>query len=235
MAVVIEPVRAAPGVDRALAAAGVVLVVVASGLIAVLHLVAPELSPVWSMISDYALGPYRPLFDVAVLTLTAGSGAVLVALVRTGLSRDAPGSVALLATWCLALPVVVGFPNCYCQVEVTTSGVVHAVASMTGFLMLPLAALRLGRRWRGDPVWGRHAAWARRLGVMSLVWLAPMFLGLVPVAAIAGPLWDVTPFGIVERGLATTEIAVLLVLGSWAARAGLLPTVTDDVPAAWPA
>lgn len=223
MAVVTEPVRAAPDVDRAVAAGGAILVGTAAGLIAVLHVVAPELPPLWSMISDYALGPYRPLFDVAVLTLAAGSGAVLLALIRTGLLRGSSGSVALLATWCVAMPVVVAFPTCYCRTEVTTAGVVHAVASLTGFLTLPLAALRMGSRWCDHPLWWRHAACVRVLGVVALGWLAPMLLGVVPVAALTGPLWAVVPFGLVERGLAVVEVAVLLVLSAWAARAAAVP------------
>lgn len=219
MAVVTDLVRVAPDIDRTVAAAGASLVGVAAGLVAVLHVVAPELRPAWTMISDYALGGYGPLFDAAVLTLVAGSGAVLLALLRTGLLRGASGSVALLGTWCVAMLVVVAFPTCYCGTEVTASGVVHAVASMTGFLALPLAAIRMGRRWQDHPDWGRQAAWARGLGVVSLGWLTPMILGVVPVAALAGPLWRVVPFGLVERSLAVTEIAVLLLLSAWAARA----------------
>lgn len=231
MAVDTTPVRRAlparPTHDRPLVVAGSLAVLLAAVLIGALHVFVPELDPSWTMISDYALGPYRPVFDVAVLSLAAGSGVVLLVLIRSGLLRDAPITVALLATWCVAMLLVMAFPTCVCQVEVTPAGLVHAFASMTGFLVLPLAALRLSRRWRAHPAWFGFAVGVRALAVVALAGPAPMFLALVPVAEIAAPLWGIVPFGLIERILVGTEVVLLLVLGRWAGDAARLPQPSD--------
>jgi hypothetical protein len=87
------------------------------------------------------------------------------------------------------------------------------------FFCLPAAALAVGRAWRGDVRWGRFAAWTRRLGVVSLVWLAPMLLGFVLRPLTGVPWWRFVPLGLFERGVAVTEVVAVLVLGWWAARA----------------
>nr|BFE81352.1 hypothetical protein GCM10020093_039530 [Planobispora longispora] len=56
------------------------------------------------------------------------------------------------------------------------------------------------------------------LGLGSLLWVLGI-AGAVVVAERSGlPWWRVMPLGLVERGMAVTEVAALVALGFWAAR-----------------
>lgn len=186
-------------------------------LIGALHVLAPELDPSITMISAYALGEHRTLFDAGMLFVVAGSVAILAALVRSG--ATAPSSVAavLLGTWCVAMLAVVVFPTCDCRMQVTVTGAVHAAASMIGFLCLPVAALCLART-------SRHRAGLRVLAAVSLVLLVPMFFALVPVAAVAQTDLTAVPFGLIERALALVDVALLVLLARAPSRAASIVT-----------
>ena len=66
---------------------------VAAGVLAVLglHVVAVDVDPVRRTLSQYALGPWKPVFDAAVLAVAVGSLAVLAGL------RSGRGSCACAA------------------------------------------------------------------------------------------------------------------------------------------
>ena len=57
---------------------GALLVMVAAGVVAVLalHVITlEEINPLRRTLSQYALGPWKPVFDAGVLAVAAGSGA----------------------------------------------------------------------------------------------------------------------------------------------------------------
>jgi Protein of unknown function (DUF998) len=216
------PFSAAPQPDaraRLWALGGVVLVGAGALAVLALHVLAPEVDPVRRTVSQYALGPWKPVFDAGVLAVATGSAAVLAGLVRVGLVRWRSAPAALLAAWSALLVVVVAFEKIDWSVGPTPTGYLHRYASLVAFFCLPAAALAVGRAWRGDVRWGRFAAWTRRLGVVSLVWLAPMLLGFVLRPLTGVPWWRFVPLGLFERGVAVTEVVAVLVLGWWAARA----------------
>jgi len=204
---------------RAWALGGLALIAAGAVAVLALHVVAPEVDPVRRTVSQYALGPWKPVFDAGVLAVAAGSAAVLAGLVRAGLVRGRGAASALLAAWSACLVVVVAFEKIDWSIGPTPTGYLHRYASLVAFFCLPAAALMAGRAWRGDVRWGRFAAWSRRLGVVSLMWLAPMLLGFVLRPLTGVPWWRFVPLGLFERGVALTEVAAVLVLGLWAARA----------------
>ena len=144
---------------------------------------------------------------------------MLAGLVRAGLTRRNGVAAGLLAAWCACLLVVVAFEKIDWSVGPTPTGYLHRYASLVAFLCLPVAALTIGRAWRGDARWARFAAWTRWLGVASLAWLAPLLLGFVLRPLTGVPWWRFVPLGLFERGVALTEVAAVLVMGLWAARA----------------
>jgi hypothetical protein len=205
----------------ALVAAGVVAVLV-------LHVVAlDEVDPVRRTLSQYALGPWKPVFDAGVLAVAIGSAAVLGGLVRTGLARGRGTAAALLAAWSVCLLVVVAFEKIDWSVGPTPTGYVHRYASLVAFLCLPVAALALGRAWRNHARWGGFARATLWLGVASLAWLVPILLGFVLRPLTGVPWWQFVPLGVFERGVALTEVAALVVMGVWAVRAARHPTPVD--------
>ena len=201
---------------RTFATLGLVGVGLAVVLVGALHVVATEVSPVSRTISEYALGDHRLLFDAGVLGLAVGSALVLLALVHAGLLRWPSGGAAALGIWSVALVVVVAFEKTDWAVGPSLGGTIHRYASLVAFLSVPVAALALGRRWRGDADWGRFAATSRTLGVLALAVLgAIMVLRNVP-----GVPWaQILPLGLAERGLAIVEVAAVAVFALWSLRA----------------
>jgi hypothetical protein len=220
----VAPTRA-DSAARLSAQAGLVLVAAGAVAVLALHALAPEVDPVRRTVSQYALGPWKPVFDAGVLAVAAGSAGVSAGLVRTGLVRWRGAASILLAVWSACLAVVVAFEKIDWSIGPTPTGYLHRYASLVAFFCLPAAGVLVGRAWRGDARWGRFAAWTRRLGVVSLVWLAPMLLGFVLRPLTGVPWWQFVPLGLFERGVALTEVVAVVVMGLWAARAARTESV----------
>ena len=205
--------------SKVLAVAGIAGAAIVVVLVGALH-VLPEtagISPVARTISEYALTDVGWVFNLGVLALALGSLAVLAGIVRAGLARPAAAGIWLGVAWSAALTVIVLFPKHNWAVGPSAGGQIHRVASIVAFLCLPVAALALGRAWRGDARWAGFARATLWLGVASLAWLVPILLGFVLRPLTGVPWWQFVPLGPFERGMALTEIAALLVTGAWAA------------------
>lgn len=201
---------------RAFAMSGLVGLGLSVVLVGALHAVATDVSPVRRTISEYALGEYRWLFDTGVLGLCVGSALVLVALVRAGpLSWPSHGAVAL-GVWSVALVVVVVFEKTNRAVGPSVGGVIHRYASLVAFLSVPVAALALGRRWRGDATWGRFATVSRMLGTLALVVLGAI-VARVALRRVPG-VSEIVPLGLGERVLAIVEVTTVVVFALWSLR-----------------
>ncbi|MCP2250654.1 DUF998 domain-containing protein [Lentzea aerocolonigenes] len=208
------------GVDRyvlipRLAATGGSLAVVAT--VAMVGLLDLTVGPLRRTISEYALGDYRPVFDVAVLLLAAGSLAILVALVHKGLARwRSAGSIALVL-WSVGLLLVVAFPKTNWAMGTNeVSGSIHRFGSMLAFVSLPVAIIALARPWLKDHVWGRHARWTMASGLLSVVAFMPVLYAIVMGVASDVRWWRVFPLGYIERILLIAEVGAVLVVGLWA-------------------
>jgi hypothetical protein len=206
--------HAPPRAARGWALSGAALVGAGSAVVLGLHVLAPEVDPLRRTLSQYALGPWKPAWDAGVLAVAAGSAAVLAGLVRTGLARPRSAAAVLVAVWTACLVVVVAFEKIDWSVGPTPAGYLHRYASLVAFLCLPAAAVVIGRAHRG-----RFAVATTTLGVASFAWLAPILLGFVLRPLTGVPWWQFVPLGLFERGVALTEVATVLVLGAWAARA----------------
>jgi hypothetical protein len=205
---------------RTWALSGTALIVAGVVAVLALHVVTfEEIDPVRRTLSQYALGPWKPVFDAGVLAVAAGSAAILAGLVRACLVAARGTASVLLATWTVCLVIVVAFEKIDWSVGPTPTGYVHRYASLLAFFCLPAAALALGRAWRGDERFNGLARATRWLGVASLAWLAPILLGFALRSLTGIPWWQFVPLGLFERGLALTEVAALVVVGVWAARA----------------
>lgn len=178
-------------------------------------------------ISEYALGDYRPVFDVAVLLLAFGSLAILTALVRKGLARwRSPGSIAL-ALWSAGLLIVVAFPKTNWAMGTNEiSGGIHRFGSMLAFVSLPIAIILLARPWLRDHVWAKHARWTLASGLLSVVAFLPLLYAIALSVVSDVRWWRVFPLGYIERILVIAEVFAVLVAGLWAVAASRV--------AAWP-
>ncbi|MFC4063239.1 DUF998 domain-containing protein [Planomonospora corallina] len=177
-----------------------------------------EIDPTRRTISEHGLGEHGWLFALGLGLLAAGSLAIGASLVRRGLAAVRSFGMVALAAWSAGLLVTAWFPKHDWSVGPSLSGNVHRVGGVVAFLSLPLAALVIARPWRRHPEWRRPALAVLALGLTSLLWV----LGIAGAAVVAEssglPWWRVMPLGLVERGMAVTEVAALVALGVWAAR-----------------
>jgi hypothetical protein len=193
----------------AVSLACIAALVAGAALVLLLQVIPPtdEISATRRTISEYGLSDHKWLFDIAVVLVAFGSAAGLAVLVN---QRRLPVAGAILgALWTIGLLVIVAFPKPdWATVSRSDfGGTLHRVASVVAFVALPLAVLIAARTaFPGSP--GRR--WlARVLAIASLGWFA-VILGAVVVAAVeGGRWWTLIPLGLVERGMALTELIAL--------------------------
>ncbi|GAT66029.1 hypothetical protein PS9374_01673 [Planomonospora sphaerica] len=179
-----------------------------------------EIDPFRRTISEHGLGEHGWLFALGLALLAAGSLAIGASLVGRGVAAVRSSGTVALTAWSAGLLVAAWFPKHDWSVGPSLGGSIHRVGGIVAFLSLPLAALVIARPWRRHPQWRRPALAVSALGLGSLLWVLGI-AGGVAVAEYGGlRWWQVMPLGLVERGMAVTEVAALVALGLWAARGG---------------
>jgi hypothetical protein len=147
-------------------------------LLALLHIIKPELDPSWRMISEYEIGEFGWVMRLAFLALSFSHAALLVAI-RPHV-RTIGGRVGLV----LLLLGVVGTamggifttdPITATEDQLTTRGSLHGMGFLLGVPAFPIAATLISRALALAPAW----AWARR----PLLWAATLpWVGIVGFA-----------------------------------------------------
>ena len=201
------------------ALASVVTLLLGIVLMLSLHVVPPtnEINVVRRTLSEYALGPNKWVFDLAVLLIALGSALGFVAMVRHRQVRPYSGAVVLGALWIASLVVVVAFTKTDWTVGPSIGGTIHRYASVVGFVSLPLAVLLVAHKVFPDRSTWRWAA--RGFAAVSLGWFGLILVGVVRMGMGYGPWWRFLPLGLVERAMATTAVAAILVLAIGLVRA----------------
>lgn len=142
-------------------------------LLAVLHVLTPELDPSWRMISEYQLGRFGVLMQVAFVAFAAACAAMVVALRHTATSRGSRAGLALLALAAVGAAVgglAVTDPITATPDQLTTHGTVHGVGAMLGIPLFPLGATLVTRALsrRADHRAIRRVLWT----LVALAWLS---------------------------------------------------------------
>ncbi|TDE30245.1 DUF998 domain-containing protein [Nonomuraea mesophila] len=176
-----------------------------------------ELNPIRRTISEHGLGPGGWIFACAVGLLAAGSVGIGVSLARRKLAGVA-GTVSLMG-WSVGLFMTAWFEKHDWSVGPSVSGSIHRVGSFMAFLCLPLAVVLITGPWRRRER-SRATLVAFGFGVCSVLWVAGIATMVFIGTRNGLPWYRVMPLGLVERGLAVTEVAALLALGVWAATPG---------------
>lgn len=176
--------RAALASRAATAAAYAVAVIIVS-----LHAIKPELDPSWRFISEYAIGRHGWIMKLAFLLWAASCAALALALRRE--VHTVPGKTGVTILWITAAALVVAglFPQDPVTAkpdDTTTSGAIHALASMIGIPGLPIAAMLISSSlWRTNPAWAPHRSaimWPANATWISLVVMAVYLIWAVPRA-----------------------------------------------------
>lgn len=185
-----------------------------AALILLLRFIPPtdRISALRQTISEYGLSANAWLFDIAVLVIVLGSIAGFAALRRCrGISVV---SLVFGALWTVGMLIVILFPkhDWATGPHAGFGGLLHRYASVVAFACLPVAILTAAGRAFPDSTPAR--LFARLCAVAAIGWFA-LILGAV---AITGDnWWQVFPLGLVERGMAFTELLALSALfaGTW--------------------
>jgi hypothetical membrane protein len=188
------------------------------------------LDPVSQPLSRYALLNDGWLFDAGVLVLATGLAALLVALVLRGyLHRTSPAFAALVVSG-LGLIGVVVFPDYDASATFALGGWLHGTAAVLTFTGVPAAGFLLYRRQlarHGPSRLMRYAGW---LSVLAGAWCTALFAACLLKRFSAGPLGQIG--GVVERGVAATDLAIAMLLALWAWRARGEAVCRSALPAA---
>jgi hypothetical protein len=213
--VITDPARPAAAA-RHLALFGTSAVAFCAASLGLLHVLPPGrgLSPVSTPLSDYALTSAAWLFDMSVLILAIGVGAVLAALVMGGYVRTGSLPFVVMSACCLALIAVVIFPDHALNGLLGPSGWVHWGAAMVAFGSLPFASALLRRRHRGAGCRVRLRGLTRALSTTAGACFVVLFAGSTAELTMSLRVWRVG--GIVERILGLTEMAVTVLMAGWA-------------------
>lgn len=124
--------------------------------LAALHVLSPEFSPAWRMVSEYAFGHYGWVLSLMFLSWGIGTWALVLAL--RPLVQIPAGKTGLVFL------VIAGLGEAMASVFDVNHPIGHGIAGLLGVLGFPVAALLL------SVALGRSATWrsVRRL----LLWLA---------------------------------------------------------------
>jgi hypothetical membrane protein len=174
-----------------LAAAGTVAAAV---IIIALHAIKPEFDPSWRFISEYAIGPYGWIMQLAFLIWAASFIALALSLRGEVKTRAGKAGVLLLPIVAAALVFAGLFPQdpvTAAPDAATTSGAVHAIASMIGIPGIPIAAMLISFNLsRTNPAWKPHRSaimWSAHVTWMSLVLMIVYLAWAVPRAGGFNP------------------------------------------------
>jgi len=167
----------------------------------------PQFDPLALTVSDYAVADRGGATDWAMLTLAASTVALVFALpIVPRLARR------LLWLFATGLLVAASAPTDQ-SLDLSTTGYVHRYASVTAFVVLPVAGWLIASR--AGPALGWAAPFTRRLATAAAMFMAAM---------LASQLFaDRALIGLAERLLLTAGVALLVVLAVRAYQLGAGP------------
>jgi hypothetical protein len=177
-------------------------------LLAVLHVISPELDPSWRMVSEYALGDYGWVLALMFLSMAVSCVALFFAIKSQ--IRTIGGKIGLgfLLATAVGLAMAAMFD---------AKHELHGLSAMIGIPSLPIAAMLISVSLVRNQAWSSARwlfLWAANFTWMSLVlMLATLFIGLSQSGGQFGP--DV-PIGWPNRLLILTYAGWLMV-GAWRA------------------
>jgi len=151
-------------------------------LLAALHLIKPGFDPSWRMVSEYEIGRYGWIMQLAFLSLALSCVALFVAIRPHARTIGGRVGLVLLLVCAAGMTIAAIFatdPTTASQDELTGRGNFHGLGTLLGIPGFPVAATLIGRSLARNPDWSS----AR----IALLWGAVLtWIGLlVFVASVA--------------------------------------------------
>lgn len=197
---------------------GTVKALAAFAMLGVMEVIAVRqgYDPVTATLSQHALRDQGWVFTAAMVVLAAGSAAIVLSLVASGIARMRSSAAAASALWCLGLVLVASFTKHDWSAGASPSGYAHWTGTVMAFLSLPCFAVLLARPWFGDPRWRKHAGLTALLGIVAVLCLLPIGAAMATHVLTGTPWWEIVHLGVVERLLAFAEFVVVVAAAWWA-------------------
>ena len=139
-------------------------------IIVALHFLRPDLNPLSTPTSEYAVGPYGFLMTSAFFSMSLASFALVIGLYQ-GVSQRARSRIglALLGIWAVGVLIAMIFPIDPEGAPQTISGTIHSINGPLTFLSLTAGTILVSRRFKQDEKW---RPFHRTALILSLIMLA---------------------------------------------------------------
>jgi hypothetical protein len=172
--------------------------VYSASVLALMHVLRPDLAPASHFVSEYALGRYGWMMGSSFLAMGFGCLMLLLGLVRIGIRSWVVWlGAGLLGVEFLGSLVAAIFPMDLPTAQSTLAGRIHDMNFLVGIGSFSLALLLLTAGFWSDPRWRAY-----RLTALTLVLLYVVAVILQFVTARPG-----MPYGLVNRFVFATFIA----------------------------
>lgn len=171
-------------------------------LVALLHIIKPELDPNWRMISEYAMGKNGWMMISAFILWALGWSALAIAI-RPQVSTLS-GKLGLIALWisalgCLLAGVFTTDPVTINKEDITTSGMLHSFGGTLGMAM-PLAVILISLALYKNPHWKGYKSVILRASLLALFGFLVSFISLAILLSQSNGIFSPdTPVGFSMR------------------------------------
>jgi hypothetical protein len=190
-------------------------------LLASLHVLSPEFSPSWRMISEYAFGPYGWVLSLMFLSWGIGSWAFAFAI-----RSQVHSNTGKLGLWFL---IIAGIGEAMASAFDITHPIGHGIAGLLGVIGFPVAALPLSVALGRDETW--RTARRALLSVANLSWISVVLL-LVTLAVMTMQMAQING-GHWPRHAPKSLPSGVLALDGWADRLIVMSNCAWVLLAAW--
>lgn len=207
---------------RRLAVTGLIGVAIACVAELIMHVLpgGRRLDPLTATISAYALEPGGWCYSIGVITLAIASVLLAGGLLAGRLLHPRRWWALWYALWCIGLIGLTVITKTEIGPNSSVQSRIHWSFTLLAFVSLPLSVLLMVRdiRRRADR---RHLSLPRPLAVARvLMWVAVGWFVLLAGQTVLSMFSATALFpwvGLLERGVAVTEMAAVACLGWWAA------------------
>src|SRR5271157_2453242 len=190
-------------------------------LLATLHVLSPEFSPSWRMVSEYAFGHYAWVLSLMFVSWAISSWALVIVIwsqVHTNTGK--------LGLWFL---IIAGIGEAMASVFDVRHEIGHGIAGLLGVIGFPVAALLL------SVALGRNETWraARRplLWIANLSWISVVLL-VATLAIMTMQMARINGGHLPQHAPKSLPLGVLA-LDGWADRLIVLSNCAWVLVAAW--
>jgi len=155
-------------------------------LLTLLHFIKPEFDPSWNMISEYEIGQYGWVMQLAFLCVALSCVSLVVAIRSQAQTMGGWIGLALLLVAAIGMTIAaigVTDPITTPKEEMTAHGNLHALGFMLGVPSLTIAAVLVSLSLGRNPAWSparRALLWTAHLPWVSLLAMIATLLVLLP-------------------------------------------------------